>query len=99
MRVITVCTSISGVRRTDVREQDCHPRRGTGVKAAVYKKYGPPEVLQVKEIEKPIPKDNQILVRVFPTTVTSGDVRVIKANPYTVRLYFGMLRTIHPVLV
>jgi len=67
---------------------------GTGarVKAAVFTRYGPPEVLQLKEVEKPTPKDDQLLIRVFSTTVTSGDVRVRKADPFLVRLFFGLMR-------
>jgi NADPH:quinone reductase-like Zn-dependent oxidoreductase len=62
------------------------------MKAAVYTQYGQPAVLRVKEVEKPIPGNNEILIRVMATAVNSGDVRLRKADPFAARFIFGLLK-------
>ena len=63
------------------------------MKAVQFKQYGPPEVMQLATLPKPAPGDQEVLIRVHATTVTSGDARVRRADPPLVRLFFGFM---HP---
>jgi len=51
------------------------------MKAVICTKYGPPEVLQIKEVEKPFPKDNEVLIKVIATTAHIGDTKIRRLEP------------------
>lgn len=67
------------------------------MKAIVYEKYGSPDDLQLKEVQKPAPKDNEVLVKIYATTVTPGDVIVVKGEPFPVRFWSGLLEPTHKI--
>jgi NADPH:quinone reductase-like Zn-dependent oxidoreductase len=73
------------------------------MKAIVCTKYGPPEVLQLTEVEKPTPKDNEVLIRVYATTCHIGDVRIRSFNvPFwqivPFRIFLGIRRPKRQIL-
>jgi NADPH:quinone reductase-like Zn-dependent oxidoreductase len=73
------------------------------MKAAVYDRYGPPDVIEVKEVEKPSIKDNEVLIKIHATTVSSGDSRARSLDVpagfgIIARLFFGIFSPRQPIL-
>ena len=71
------------------------------MKAIVWTKFGPPDVLQLKEGAKPAPKDNEVLIRIYATTVTAADcelrsLKVPIALRLPIRIFVGLIRLIRP---
>ena len=73
------------------------------MKAITYSKYGPPDVVALAEVQKPAPKDNEVLIRILATTVTTGDWRArrLQLPPgvgFMGRLVFGVFKPRQPIL-
>ena len=62
------------------------------MKAAVYRRYGPPEVVRIENVQKPAPRKDEVLIRIHATTICAGDVRLRKADPFFLRFIYGLWR-------
>jgi NADPH:quinone reductase-like Zn-dependent oxidoreductase len=60
------------------------------MKAAIYTRYGPPDVVQIKDVAKPVPKNNEVLIEVRAASLNVLDGGVMKGRPYLARLLFGL---------
>lgn len=62
------------------------------MKAISYTNYGSPDVLQIKDVAKPTPKDNEVLIRIQETIVTPSDIATRTADPFIIRFFSGLIR-------
>ncbi|MDY6843552.1 MAG: NAD(P)-dependent alcohol dehydrogenase [Thermodesulfobacteriota bacterium] len=62
------------------------------MKAFIYTKYGPPDVLQLIEMKKPVPKDDEVLIKIFATTVNRTDCAILLGKPFIMRFVTGLFR-------
>ena len=67
------------------------------MKAILYTKYGPPDVLQLKEVEKPSPRDNEGLIRIHASAVVATDPQFRKGEPLIARFFTGFLKPTRPI--
>ena len=68
------------------------------MKAIVYTKYGSPNVLRFEEVQKPIPGDDEVLIKIHAASITAGDVIVLKGEPFVTRLVTGLLEPKNKIL-
>src|SRR5437868_12782386 len=62
------------------------------MKAAIYQRFGPPDVIQIMETEKPIPKDDEVLINVRAASVNPYDWHFLRGTPYFLRIVAGLRR-------
>ena len=68
------------------------------MKAIVYTEYGSPDVLQLKDVVKPAPKDNEVLVKVYAVSANAADLHLLRADPFLIRLSSGLLQPKNKIL-
>ncbi len=68
------------------------------MKAIVYHSYGSPDVLQFEEVEKPAPRDDEVLIKVSAASVNAADWHLLRADPFLARLYNGLLKPKRTIL-
>jgi 2-desacetyl-2-hydroxyethyl bacteriochlorophyllide A dehydrogenase len=68
------------------------------MKAIIHEKFGPPELLKLQEVEKPVPKDDEVLVNIQAASINFGDKALVKGEPFLIRLMgYGLLHPKHAI--
>jgi NADPH:quinone reductase-like Zn-dependent oxidoreductase len=73
-------------------------RKDTQMKAIVYTKYGAPDVLELKEVEKPTPRDDEVLVKLHAVSANAADLHLLRGDPFLLRLVSGLLKPKNTIL-
>jgi NADPH:quinone reductase-like Zn-dependent oxidoreductase len=69
------------------------------MRAIVYHTYGSPDVLKLEDVQKPVPQDDEVLIKVYATSVNAGDWHLLRAKPFLMRLMgYGLLKPKHTIL-
>ncbi len=68
------------------------------MKAIVYTQYGAPDVLELKEVEKPTPKDDEVLIKVHAASTNAADWHLLRGDPFLLRLMAGLLKPKNTIL-
>jgi len=95
--------AIGGTEMSDtIREttDQSNPRVRQRMKAAVHERYGPPDVVELREIEKPTPRDNEVLIKIHAAAASTPDseMRRLKLPLFfavALRLYIGLIHRVH----
>ena len=74
-------------------------KTATQMRAIVYHQYGSPDVLQLEEVQKPVPQDDEVLIKVYAAGANAGDWHLLRAQPFLMRFMgFGLLKPKHTIL-
>src|SRR5437660_1366546 len=88
--------------KTITTEREQRPgehKEDTHMRAIVYHTYGSPDVLKLEEVQKPVPQDDEVLVKVHATSVNAGDWHLLRGKPFLMRLMgFGLLKPKNTIL-
>src|SRR5438445_1261567 len=88
--------------KTHTNEREQRPgehKEDTHMRAIVYHTYGSPDVLKLEEVQKPVPQDDEVLVKVHATSVNAGDWHLLRAKPFLMRLMgYGLLKPKNTIL-
>src|SRR5437764_3504337 len=85
--------------QTKTNEKETRKKEDTHMRAIVYHTYGSPDVLKLEEVQKPVPQDDEVLVKVHAASVNAADWHLLRGKPFLVRLMgFGLLKPKNKIL-